>query len=251
MPITHVSFGGEELPVDVAEQQFRDGSSHWPFPFAFFKIAVKQAQPRNYVSPSALKSCPRQFVLKQKVDYTVDLESTAATTKGTALHEFFQQALEEEKEHVTEERVTRAITVEVDGSDFVLELSGQPDMVAAEYQTVEDYKTTGTYIRRDFDGYEGHKLQLSLYGWILRGMGVEILYGRLYYLGNKQQKRVDFDLYSDAYVEEQIRKYAPEYIRWMRDNDYIPPIPTETELLQFCSFCPVRQACDALDIQGV
>lgn len=251
MPVTAVSYKGEELPLDAAEQAFRDGSINWPFPFAVFKVAVEQSKPRNYVSPSQLKSCPRQFVLKQKEDYAVELGDQIATMKGTALHAMFEQALSTEDAHVTEERVTRAITVEVDGEDFTLTLSGQPDLVAAAYGTVEDYKTTGGYIKRDFDGYESHKLQLSVYGWILRGNEVNVWLGRLFYLGNKQERRVDFPLLSDEAVEAQIRHYAPEYIRWMRDNSYLPPVPTDPEMLRFCATCPVRLACNAYDEDGV
>lgn len=251
MPVTAVSYAGEELPLEEAEQAFREGSIDWPFPFALFKVAVAQSRPRSFVSPSQLKSCPRQFVLKQKVDYSIELGEQIATMKGTALHDMFQQALSEEDGHVTEERVTRQIAVDVDGEEFILTLSGQPDSVAAEYGTVEDYKTTGTYIKKDFDGYDSHKLQLSVYGWILRGVGVDVWKGRLFYLGNKQERRVDFPLLADAAVEAQIRTYAPEYIRWMRDNSYLPPIPTDPEMLRFCKTCPVRMACNIYDEEGV
>src|SRR5688572_18106506 len=111
MPVTSVSYRGEELPLSEAEQRFREGSIDWPFPFALFLAAVKQNRPRNYVSPSQLKACPRQFVLKQTEDYTLELADTIAALKGTALHDLFQEALGKEDGHVTEERVTRAIDV--------------------------------------------------------------------------------------------------------------------------------------------
>jgi hypothetical protein len=251
MPVTAVSYEGEELPLAVAEQRLREGSLDWPFPFALFKVAVAAAKPRDFVSPSQLKSCPRQFVLKLRTDYTIELRDSVASMKGTALHALFEKALDDEDAHVTEERVTRAIDIEVDGETYRLALSGQPDSVAAEYATVEDYKTTGGYIKRDFDGYDSHKLQLSVYGWILRGNGVSVSRGRLYYLGNKQERRVDFPLMSDAEVEAAIRHYAPEYIRWLRNKDYLPPIPQDEEMLKWCATCPVRIACDAFDQEGL
>lgn len=223
---------------------------NWPFPFAYFKAAVEQGRPRDYVSPSQLAHCPRQFVLKQSEDYTIDLSNESSTMKGTALHTLFEEALRGEEGFVQEQRISRTIEVEVDGAIQELTLSGQPDLVTP-YGAIEDYKTTGTYINRKFDGYESHKLQLSIYGWIARGQGINVTKGRLWYLGNRQEKLVEFELYGDDIIESEIRKYTPEYIRWICDRNYIPPVPEDEEMLKFCKYCPLQQVCSALDERGI
>lgn len=251
MPITEVTFGDETLSLAEAERRYRGGSLLWPLPFAFFKAAVEQSSPRNYVSPSQLKSCPRQFVLKQNTDYSIELETQEASLKGTAFHTMMEGAIHGEDDYLLEERVSRTLAVIVDGEPYDLTLSGQPDVYAKVYNAIEDYKTTGGYMRKDFDGYDSHKLQLHVYGWILRPRFPEISEARLYYLGNKQRVLIRFPLWPDEQVENLIADYAQEYIRWLRDSNYLPPIPTDPEMLRFCSTCPVRMACDAYDKEGV
>ena len=251
MPITAVSYGDKVLTLDEAEAAYRDGSLRWPVPFAYFKAAVAQNRPRNFVSPSQLAHCPRQFVLKQTEDYTVDLSNESSTMKGTALHTLFEDQLRDEEGFIQEQRLSRSIELEVDGEPFTLTLSGQPDLVTP-YNVIEDYKTTGTYIKKDFNGYDGHKLQLSIYGWIVRGATDRpVHWGRLWYLGNRQEKLIEFELYDDATVEAWIAHYAPEYVRWLRDNSYIPPIPEDEEMLKFCKYCPLQNVCSALEERGM
>lgn len=251
MPIVAASYQGQELGLEEAAERYRDGSVDWPLPFAYFKAAVEQNKPRDFVSPSQLSHCPRQFVLKQVEDYTIDLSNEGATMKGTALHTLFEDVMHGEDGFVQEQRLSRSIELEVDGEPYTLTLSGQPDLVTP-YGIVEDYKTTGGYIKKDFQGYDSHRWQLSVYGWILRANGFPKLgHGRLWYLGNKQEKRIDFTLYHDVEVEKYIQRYAPEYVRWLRDRSYIPPIPADDEMLTFCKYCPLQQVCAALDERGI
>jgi CRISPR/Cas system-associated exonuclease Cas4 (RecB family) len=255
MPVTTVRWDDKhEYPIERALEMHRDGSAFEqgsPFPLAFVQAAVKASDPRDFLSPSSMKSCPRQFVLKQKVDYALDLESMEAPLKGTAFHALLEKNLRGEPGFELEQRVARAIEVPVDGEVYILELSGQPDVVDIQNDTIEDYKTTGAYLRKDFNGYDSHRVQLGIYAWLLRPRNPDLRYGRLYYFGNKQRKLIRFELMSDDEAEAVIRKYAPEYIRWLKDRSYLPPIPTDPELLTFCKFCPVRQACDAFDQMGV
>jgi hypothetical protein len=250
MPVTHVTYRNETLSIEDATQRFREGHIDWPFPFAYVKTAIRQSQPRNFVSPSQLKSCPRQFVLKQVEDYAVELEGISAAVKGTEFHNVMQRSLEDEPGFITEERVTRTLALIVDGEPFELALSGQPDMVTP-FGAIEDYKTTGGYMKKDFNGYDSHKLQLQVYGWILRPTRPYVRLARLFYHGNKQQVKIEFELWDDAQVEAQIAHYATEYVRWMRDNSYLPPVPEDPEMLRFCETCPVRMACNAYDEMGV
>lgn len=255
MPVTRVGWNGQELTVEEALDGFRNGTVNWPFPYAFVKTAIETNKVRTFVSPSQIKSCPRQFVLKQWEDYTLQLEDTEASIKGTGYHEVMQQALKDEPGFIIEHRFSRTAAVPIRTPDnylelYPLKLTGQPDVVDLSTGTIDDYKTTGGYIRRDFSGYDGHKIQLHIYGWLVRAEYPGVTTGRLYYIGQKQRAKIEFPLWTDVQVESYIAEAAVEYVRWMKDPEYLPPIPTDEDMLRFCKTCPVRVACDAYDQEG-
>jgi len=66
------------------------------------------------------------------VDYAIDLQQMMAAIRGTGFHKLMEEAVSDEPSRVTEEEVSRELTIMVDGEPYQLVMRGKPDSVDVE-----------------------------------------------------------------------------------------------------------------------
>lgn len=229
----------------------------WTHPILKMMVNVE----RDYMSPTGLQKCPREWFFQHATNYSVDPEKAWPRVRGTAFH----ANVESSEEGLSEVRLQR--TIDIDGTAYVMR--GQVDLIQNVNQPfIRDWKTTdiamslrlGTLPKAD------HIEQVSVYAWMLAanelGDSLTVSHGEIVYVDMKKQLRKQFALWDHVSVEGMIRARMPLRSRMLNlgmaayaqgQGELVPPemltelpdvLPVEDRWR--CDYCDVRGACDEL-----
>lgn len=225
----------------------------WPL---LVVAAALREYPHKGPSASSIASTSwRRWVLENLLDYYVPLESRYPLIRGTFVHSGFQAFKAPEGVTLIREKRMR---IQVPKYEEIV-LSGQVDLFYPDHNRLEDYKTCShmpDYISDD------HLVQLAVYAWLLRWHNFAVEKAAINYVGWHDCRHVFVAKMEDGslgqaighrlmqdeqhFIEHIVEGWEVLYTGWK--NHDVPP--TMDCNLHYCQYCPVKWACDQIDVWG-
>jgi hypothetical protein len=115
-----------------------------------------------YYSATGLLGCPRATALQSTYDYYEALETGWNKYRGTLIHFMMEHDPEPKAGVIKEQRFYKIVSL--NGMDFIV--TGQPDYVDPELETIIDYKSTN---KLPDQPKVDHIAQVNIYAWLLKG----------------------------------------------------------------------------------
>lgn len=212
------------------------------------------------LSATMLLDCPRRIILQQEEDYQERPSAFWARLRGTLAHLLVERYGEGIGNNIAEVRFRKSIEVD----DDVIEISGKPDLILLDHNVIVDYKSNKD-VDDDFQPMKNGKAkhehieQVNIYRWLLAGgtntetgetVNVEIEKGEIHYFDlMRWLAPIEVPIWPLEQTEAMIRKHALPLVRYRKEGK-LPAMLTDFwgDRHAFCSFCPVREQCDARGI---
>ena len=136
-----------------------------PKPFVSFAESDYEYKNKQY-SVSAITRGLKQTILKRRHfdELEQDVSEMIWLLLGTAVHKVLEEAEEEDSELKEE-------YLKIDIGDY--KLSGRFDLYNGDTKTITDYKTSSVW-KVIYEDYDDYRLQLLIYAWLLRQIGIEV-----------------------------------------------------------------------------
>jgi CRISPR/Cas system-associated exonuclease Cas4 (RecB family) len=181
-----------------------------------------------------LTVCPRQKILKRKLDYLEKLENLFFKFRGTGLH--LAVEFHSTKNLLTEYDVQLPLHNE--------KIVGRIDEIDIKNKILRDYKTTADF---PFHPYEAHKKQVNLYKYIYeKTHNDSIRRLELVYISMRGVKKFNVDIEDDV----EIKNFIINRIKAIQEGakDIVNSL---AEFGPLCSYCPeeVKRYCRAIEIR--
>lgn len=209
------------------------------------------------ISATMLLDCPRRVILQQEHDYVEAPSAYWPRLRGTLAHLLVEQYSDGLEPKIAEIRFKKTITIE--GLDF--EITGKPDMILPDRKLIIDYKSNKDVDDQYQPMVKGkakteHVEQVNIYRWLLAGgtnmdtgetVDIEIDKGEIHYFDLMRWKEpIEVPIWPldeiDLFLVKRIKPLL-EY----RLKGQMPPKMTDFfgDRHTWCSFCPLRDECDA------
>jgi len=225
------------------------------YPLPVLSMALRDF-PRKHPSASQIASVTwRRSVLEALLDYYVRVSDRYALVRGSLIHNGFEafqvpkglQLVREKRLKVNIPKFPEKV------------LSGQVDLYYPQHSRLEDYKTCSKIpevIKPD------HVVQLAVYHWLLRWHQFPVDSVAINYIGwhdCMQVSRTELDDGTEGEaIGHSLFQNESRFIRHVVDAwDVLEAgyqgreVPSTKECdLRYCRYCPVKWACDCLDVWG-
>lgn len=133
------------------------------WPYELLNACLGAWQERDYVSVTSLVGgCMRAKVLERKEDYVYTVDEMYAATRGVITHDGLESRARENS--LVEARFFTSI--QLPKSRRTVEVSGSPDIITWNPNTIGDYKTTEK--APNHYPWVNHKQQVQIYQWLVR-----------------------------------------------------------------------------------
>ena len=247
--------GGQYTPTEDAlrEAALYGHLDGWPL---LVVAAALRDWPKKRPSASAIASVSwRQQVLTAILDYYVRIEERYPLIRGSLVHSGFESFQAPEGVKLIREKRMRIVVPKLE--DIVL--SGQIDLYYPEHRRIEDYKTCSSvpeYIKPN------HMVQLAVYAWLLRWSGFEVEDAAINYVAWHECKHTQHVKNIDGSVvaarTHALMTSEGTFLQHILDawevmlagfQDNVVPSTQECDL-RYCYRCPVKWACDQIDMRG-
>lgn len=213
------------------------------------------------LSATMLLDCPRRVILQQEEDYEERPSAFWPRLRGTLGHLLVERYGDGIGPAIAEVRFTKEI--DIDG--VKLTVTGKPDMVLPNHKLIIDYKSNKNVDDEYQPMVKGkakpeHVEQVNIYRWLMAG-GTNMETGEIADIDIDKAEIHYFDLmrwmapisvpvWPLAQAEAFIKTKARPLVAY-KQNATLPPIMKDFwgDRHLFCSFCPVREQCDARETQ--
>lgn len=194
----------------------------------------------------------RKAVLQKIIKHYIRPEDCIPMVRGTLVHGGLE-TIEIDRAMIREERYKANLP-----SYPEVMVSGQVDQYNPKFKRLEDAKTTRN-VPNDIPDY--HLMQLATYAWLLRWNGYEVYHVAINYVSWYEIKQVDTTFYADKSIKasqhpllkDESEFESAYYTGWDVINrgytDNIVPSMAYCNL-NWCAKCPLKWACDRIDVHG-
>ena len=218
-----------------------------------------QARDWRVLRASELGRCLRQRFLKRQKEFWLSPDDVWLPLVGRGVHlelsrlaaGFFSP-----EEVLLEQRLSYSYRLrgeEVEGEEIVL--TGQIDFYHRPSGTLVDYKTTSSVWYKDAASWE-YLVQQNVYAQLLRWAGEQPKKSYLWFVEPKRgrsgvrRRLVEVGLWTEDEVVSLIEELGRIIVLAGRDGVLPPPFREGDDGYWQCRFCPVQQACRALERGG-
>ncbi len=222
------------------------------YPFLILESMLKSYRPSGPTASMVAGGAWRRCVLENLIEHYIDPKGSVALTRGTLVHGGVE-LIRTDRAVLREERLTAALP---NYSEVVV--SGQIDNYVVARNRLEDVKTARR-IPEHMPDY--HAFQLATYSWLLRWNGYPVETAAILYISWDSIFYVDTIMYEGEpipVIQHPLFKYealfeGDYYLGWDVINrgltEHIVP-STQNCNLNWCRYCPVKFACDRIDVNG-
>src|SRR5690606_13303138 len=164
---------------------------------------------------------------------------------------------------IQEVRFKKSVTVDVDGEDIDVEITGKMDHVDTVQRLIIDYKSIKSVNAQPVNKGEykpEHAEQVSVYRWLLDG-GTNMETGEVVHYPIDKAGIIYFDMTAPVKIGvplmslEETEEFVKDRVRPLAHYKKTAEVP---DLLDdergrrswLCNYCPVKQSCDAYEEQG-
>ena len=204
-----------------------------------------QGEERDYISPSTLGGCARQWKLKREEPYYEELDKAWPKFRGTLAHAVME-AGPNEPDAILE--ISRERVLETPLGPVII--YGKPDKVIPSLKLLIDYKTIKAIERKPKAAWIQ---QLSCYRWLLAGDGIEVERAIIQQISMALPYRLEIPLWDLEYTEIWLKARVPEFVLALEPGDTYPRALIEgidDNTWVQCQWCPVAAKCRALQREG-
>ena len=215
-------------------------------PTPIYNALKSDYKPKEHqYSVTTILNSTRQIILKRKYNELIEQDCSELIWAlfGTSFHSILENAQEEQYQFKEEYLKQDLSIITSELKDYYL--SGKADLVDTSTKTIIDYKTTSVFkiINKD---YEDYRMQLLIYAWLFKQIGIEINNGEIVALLRDFQKSKS--KYDKSYPQFQVQiikfdfkksdfDFIENYIRnkfiELKNNENTPdeelPMCTESE----------------------
>lgn len=221
------------------------------YPLLVLSGVFNDTHPRGPTASQLASRSLRQTILEGILDYYVILDNRMPLIRGSIFH----AGLETLKAVGVETMIEKRLSAEFRNRP----VSGQIDLYFPEANRLEDWKTA-----RSIPALvsSSHILQLAVYAWLLRYNAYKvdeaaINYCSWYSFNTRSEakmpngeigKVIEHPYLACEQTFEEVIEEPWDILSDGFQNNYVPS--TSYCFLQYCSRCPVKWACDVIDVQG-
>ena len=193
------------------------------------KTRARSTQVR--IGPSEVGGCRRRTYYRLHEQPKTNLTLRLPAIMGTAIHKTIEEAFY--REDPFGEKYVLEMEVEFNG------LMGHVDLYMPDKKELVDWKTTKLKSIKTFPSHE-QKMQVNLYGYLLRNNGYELETVTLVAIPRDGDER-NIVVFSEPYNEE----IALEGLEWLKELDTYTELPAPEKYAAFCALY-----CDFYDATG-
>lgn len=255
-------YAGEKLSFDACLLcARRSQSDRWCHaPYALIKGMASNSVERKDAGLSAtmlLDPCARRVILQQTEDYYEAPSRYWARFRGTLSHLLMETYDGGGEGIIQEVRFRKAVTVEVDGVQVEVEITGKMDHVDVNQKLIIDYKSIKSINAQPVN--QGrckpeHAEQVSIYRWLLDGgtnmetgetVHYDIERAGIIYFDMAGTRKIGAPMMSLEETEAFIRERVTPFARFSFTGE-LPDLwyDEKGNRHRFCDFCAVRDICD-------
>lgn len=231
--------------------------SHFPIQLFVAMGANKEERKDAGVSATTLTGCAREFALAQEHEYYEKPDWYWDRFWGTVVHLGMEHYSPwGPNDPVSEEvRYRKAITVEVDGVELIIYVTGKSDHAHHGEELILDYKSVPlSAVNLPTRPKPYHTEQVNVYAWLLWGgtdmktgeiVHHRVTKGGIQFLDKRGASKAPVEIWPLEQTEAWIRERVPLIARWQRTGELPPVLPNMRGKRHWkCSFCAVRTICD-------
>lgn len=261
-------YAGEKLSFDACLLcARRSGSDRWCHaPYALINGMASNSVERKDAGLSTtmlLDPCARRVILQQTEDYYESPKAYWARFRGTIGHLMMEQYDGGGDGIIQEVRFKKAITIDIDGEEVEVEITGKMDHVDENQELIIDYKSIKSINAQPVNRGQckpEHAEQVSIYRWLLWGgtnmetgdtVQIKISKAGIIYFDMSGVRKIGAPLMSLDETEAFVRERVEPFARFQRTGE-LPDLWYDDRGYRhrWCDYCPVREICDRKAEEG-
>jgi hypothetical protein len=233
----------------VLTQAYQNGHFEG-YPFLALSQLMDDSHPRGPTASQIAGGSWRQVVLTGLLDYYLNPGDVMPMLRGSVMH-LGLEAIMPKGANIMKER-------RLEGEFAGRPISGQVDLYYPDYARLEDWKTCKTIPKVIKNS---HLIQLAIYAWLLKlnGFPVEsaaINYANWYEFASRGWTEIkgeaipvaDHPIFKEEAEFEKVFAPGWDVISKGFQEHIIPS--TQHCVLSYCTYCPVKWACDLIHVDG-
>lgn len=214
-------------------------------------LSMLASEPREGIHVTSIISCPRQAILKKRVEYTVDPKMQWYAFRGSFLHLVLETAANKEDFPkdiqdimLSNPTVTSELHVQLQVGESVL--VGTVDEYIESLGIIRDYKSSSkipTWNRP----YRNHQDQINIYITMLEAAKKKVNKAQVVYFDMNTSKKIDCEIYAKPERVDLIKSRIALYVQSEKDINQ-----SVADREWACAYCPpeVVTECMKIDLRN-
>ena len=202
------------------------------------KDGTRARSTQKRIGPSEVGGCRRRTYYRLHEQPSTNPTLRLPAIMGTAIHKTIEEAFY--REDPFGEKYVLEMEVEFNG------LMGHVDLYMPDKKELVDWKTTKLKNIKTFPSHE-QKMQVNLYGYLLRNNGYELETVTLVAIPRDGDER-NIVVFSEPYNEA----IALEGLEWLKDLENYTELPAPEKYASFCAlYCNFYDATGAIGCRAI